>query len=229
MQNKGAIAILGGMGPEASAKMLEVMISMAAEKFKAKNGDDFPEIIVDSIPIPDFISNKKNLIIAKRMLKQRIKSLGTLNVSNFAIACNTAHLLLADLELSSPAPFVSIIDAVVAETERRGFKIVSLLASPSTIKTNLYTNNFAKAGISVHLPSRKQTQKIEKIIRRIIARKNTEKDAKALKEIATSLGAEAVVLGCTELPLIFPKDFSLPVLDSIKILSAKLLENFYNN
>ena len=54
MKNNKTIAILGGMGPQASAKLLQVIVEMAAKDFRAKNDDDFPEIIVSSIPVPYF-------------------------------------------------------------------------------------------------------------------------------------------------------------------------------
>ncbi|MDP2632545.1 MAG: hypothetical protein Q8P25_02380, partial [Candidatus Curtissbacteria bacterium] len=85
-RDKGVIAILGGMGPEASARLLSLVVEKAAKEFGAKNGDDFPEIIVDSIPIADFISDKTNLDSALRILKTRVEKLENLNPSCFSLA-----------------------------------------------------------------------------------------------------------------------------------------------
>lgn len=229
-KNKGAIVILGGMGPEASAKMLEVMISMATREFGAKNGQDFPEIIVDSVPIPDFISSKKSIALASKMLKTRVKRLATLDISCFAIACNTAHIMLDTLASVSTAPFISMIDATTQEVKKSEIKSVGVLATPSTIESGLYQKALQKLGIKIILPSNEQISAMESIIRKVIAGKNTSGNPKRLAQIADSLkarGAQAVILGCTELPLLFPKDFTLPVFDSIEILSRTLLGNFY--
>lgn len=58
-QQKKVIGILGGMGPQASARLVQILVEMSTKEFGAKNCDDFPEIVLDSIPIPDFISDKK--------------------------------------------------------------------------------------------------------------------------------------------------------------------------
>lgn len=230
MKNKGAIAILGGMGPEASAKMLEVMVSMAAREFGAKDCRDFPEIIVNSIPVPDFISDRKNVNLAKTMLIERIGKLETMNISCFAIACNTAHIMAELLMQMTDVPFISMIDAVAENVSKSEIKTVGLLATPSTINSLLYQNSLQKFGVRVVVPSNRQIVSMEKVIRKVIAGTNNISDSKRLLGIAQSLttkGAQGIILGCTELPLAFPKEFELPVFDSIEVLSRKLLAQFF--
>lgn len=227
----GAIAILGGMGPEASAKMLEVMVSMATHEFGAKNGEDFPEIIVDSVPVPDFISSKKNLFLAKEMLAQRVKRLNRTNPSCFAIACNTAHILLDGLKKQTNVPFVSIINEVVKTVKQAGIDKVGVLATPIAIKAGLFQNALSRAKIEAILPENDDRNALEKIIRKVIAGELGKKEKRRLIQISSNLkkrGAEGVILGCTELPLIISKDPILPVFDSIEILSRALLVRFFD-
>lgn len=229
-KNKGAIAILGGMGPEASAKMLEVLVSMAAREFGAINGQDFPEIIVDSVPVPDFISNQGNLDFAAKMLTNRVMRLEVLNIFCFAIACNTAHIMLADLSKASTVPFVSIIDSVVDSVKAKGITKVALLASPNTINARLYQDALGKSDIETIIPNPNDLVVIENIIRKVIAGNSTKADSRRLGKIAklfVAKGAQGIILGCTELPLVFPRDFPSPVFDSIEILSRRLLTNFF--
>lgn len=71
---------------------------------------------------------------------------------------------------------------------------------------------------------------MEAIIRKVIAGKVQKSDKLKLVEIANSLkekGAEGIILGCTELPLIFPKRFDIPVFDSLEILARALLQKHY--
>lgn len=71
---------------------------------------------------------------------------------------------------------------------------------------------------------------LEAIIRKVIAGKITKQDRLKLVEIARSLkdkGAQGLILGCTELPLIFPKRFDIPVFDSLEILARALLKRHY--
>lgn len=230
MRKNSAIVILGGMGPEASAKMLEVMVSMATREFGAKDGMDFPEILLDSVPVPDFISNKKKMPVAFEMLKDRVIKLNQFDVSCFGIACNTAHIILDDLMAVSNTPFVSMIEVVGESVKNSNIKRIGILATPSTIKTRLYQDALMRYSIESIFPSEAEIDRMEKIIRGIIAGKNLKSDGGDLLKIAKSLrqkGAEGIILGCTEIPMIFPKNFSLPIFDSVEILSRALLERFY--
>ncbi|HLA04147.1 MAG TPA: amino acid racemase [Patescibacteria group bacterium] len=223
---KGAIAILGGMGPEASAKMLEVMVDMAANDFGAKDGTDFPEIILFSLPVPDFISDKRKIGIAKSILEDKVKLLNNMDASCAVLACNTAHIMIDDLQAVSNVQFISMIEAVADEVERQSIGTVGLLATPSSINAGLFQRAFSKRKIKVILPSNAQMKELEVVIRRVIAKKASDQDEKIVLSIAKNLverGAKGVILGCTELPLIFPKSFPLPIFDSIVITCRVLL------
>lgn len=226
MSNKGAIVILGGMGPEASAKMLQVLVDMAAEEFGAKDGADFPEIILFSLPVPDFISDKRKIGIARSILEDKVKLLNNTDASCAVLACNTAHIMFGDLQTVSKVQFVSMIEAVADEVERQSIGTVGLLATPSSINAGLFQLALSKRKIKVILPSNAEMKSLEKIIRRVISKQVLEEDIEGVLRIAESLaerGAKGIILGCTELPLIFPKTISVPVFDSIEITSRALL------
>lgn len=229
MKNK-PIAIIGGMGPEASAYLYTTLINNSVKKFGAINNDDFPEIILYSIPVPDFISTSAKEHEAVEILKQKVLDINKLNVLCGAIACNTAHKVLGDLQSVANFPFVSMVDEVVTVIKSDNIKQVGLLGTPSTIKSSIYQNAFSKKGIKTLVPSENNFPKIEMAIRNVISESTTKEDREALKEIADYLkndGAEVIVLGCTELPLVFPLEYSLPVYNSVEILSLALLRKYY--
>lgn len=229
---KQAIGIIGGMGPQASSYLYNLLIKKAVESFGAKHGDEFPEIIIHSIPVPDFISNKGNQKTALDMLKRRVQMLNHLELSCLSIACNTAHLLLPDLQTISKTPFLSMIDEVVRVVSKKKIQRVGLLGTPSTIKSGLYHRLFEEHGIAVVQPEENQISVLERIIRNVIAGKILQSDAKKLVLIAYYLqekGAEGIVLGCTELPLIFPKKNQLPVFSSLEVLALALLRKYYKS
>lgn len=74
------IGLLGGMGPEASGYMYKKLIEMSVSDFGAKNNDQFPEIILCSVPVPDFISDYKNKQKALNMLKESVLDLNKCHV-----------------------------------------------------------------------------------------------------------------------------------------------------
>lgn len=230
MKNNKSIAILGGMGPQASAKLLQVIIDMATHDYSAKNDDDYPEIIVDSVPVPDFISNKQSVETVRAMLQTRVKKLQMFNPASFSIACNTVHILLKELQAVTKTLFISIIEEVVREVSDSKISRVGLLGTPVTLESRLYQSALEKRNIQTFIPSIKGQLVVERIIRNILAGKLENSDRKKLVKIADTLresGTQGIILGCTELPLIFPKTYNVPIFDSIEILAKALLKNYY--
>lgn len=228
MTNKKPIVILGGMGPEASLKLYKLLVEKARSIYHAKNNNDYPEIIINSIPIPDFISNTNNKEIAKQILIKKVKDLNKLPIGNLCIACNSAHILLPDLQKETKIPFISIINEVVKNVNSKKIKTVGLMGSPTIIKSNLYQKELNKTNIEVILPNKEEITTLGKIISEIVGGNynNTQKIIQ-IADYLINHGAEGIILGCTELPLIFPKRYSLPVFDSLEILANELLKQYY--
>lgn len=230
MNNKKAIAILGGMGPEASMYMYDLLIKLSIRDYGAKNNNDFPEIILHSVPVPDFISSDKDKDKALHMLKERVRCLSSLTISSISIACNTAHVLLPELIKVSNIHFISMIDEVINKINKDEKRKVGLLGTPSTIRSKMYQKGLRKLGIETISPVSGEFGIIESVIRNVISGKTSTKDETTLVRIADYLkekGAEGIILGCTELPLVFPKNYSLPVYNSVEILANVLLEKYY--
>lgn len=224
------IGIIGGMGPQASSYLYDLSIKKAIRDFGVENSEDFPDIILFSVSVPDFISNRENQKIALEILKQKVRDANKLNISCLSIACNTAHLLLPHLQSATTIPFRSMIDAVVEQIKKDKILKVGLLGSPATMRSGLYQDRLKSQDIETILPSKSQIPHIERAIRNVISGKKEKKDEDNLKKIAFSLvdkGAEGIVLGCTELPLAFPKVFDVPIFNSVEILADALLDHFY--
>jgi len=231
MQRK-AIGILGGMGPEASVYMYRMLIELSFLKFNAKNNDHFPEIVLDSVPVPDFISNDKNKNKALKMLKGRTRNFSSSSTLCLSIACNTAHVLIEELQQTTEVPFISMIDEVTQAVFLARCQRAGIIATPSTIRFGLYQKALEKKGIDFVVPSVEEIKKMEQVIRNVIRGKQLKNDTTTLFNIANGLrmrGADCIILGCTEIPLVFPKKYSLPVFNSVEILSLSLLRKYYKS
>jgi aspartate racemase len=227
MKNK-AIGVIGGMGPVASARFYELLAAIARKEFGAQTNDGFPEIYLASIPVPDFIASEKQKSQALQMLVERIKLMDNLPISFYCLACNTGHLLLTDLEKATKRPFVSLLDEVPMVIQKLGLTRVGLLASPVTVRTGLY----AKMEVELILPSDQEVKLLGKIIKETIAGKNQEQNAVLVQQIAKKLldrGAQGILEGCTEIPLIFPRQHLIPVFDTLEILAKAVLKRYYLN
>lgn len=221
------IGILGGMGPQASAYLYKLLIDISVSDFGARHNDEYPEVILYSVPVPDFISDNQKRNEARDMLKDRTNKLSLAGAKQAGIACNTAHVLLSELK-HSKLTFVSMIDEVVSEVKE---KQVGLMATPSTIYSGMYQIKFEERGVETLLPSNREIKILERIIRRVLSGKILKKDTHLLKTVADNLvsrGAQAIILGCTELPLMFLGRYKVPVYNSSEVLARALLRNYYN-
>jgi aspartate racemase len=226
------IGLIGGMGPFASAYFYKLLIKKSSDGYGAKNNDDFPEILIDSVPVPDFVSDISRLREAKTMLILRVKKMNEYGMESIGLVCNTGHILYSALSKVSKAKFYSMIDLVSEEAGRRGYKKVGVLATPTTIKFNLYGKALFEKGIKTVYP-KLETQKLhESVIRNLIAGKRVSDEVKKLEISARELihkdSLDGIILGCTELPLVFPKNKFENVIDCMDILADKLLERYYN-
>ena len=229
MKNK-VIGIIGGMGPEASQYFYGLLTKKAQKEFGATKNDQFPEIIIDSVPVPDFITDTEQLNIARVMLRERVKQLSKLPISFFCMACNTGHVLIDDLREVTDRPFISLLEEVPELIKKSGYSKVGLMATPMTIKLGLYNKPLNKKGIEVITPSAKQQAMLGKVIKETVAGKNQEENSVTVQKIARELldgGAEAILETCTEIPLIFPKQHLVPVYDSLEILANAVLTRYY--
>lgn len=226
MLNKQKIGIIGGMGPFASSRLLEILLNRSCF-LGAKNSGDFPEIILDSIPIEDFISDTKSISISKKILSSKVNNLTKQNCQKIAIACNTAHIMFPELNKISGGIMVSIIDAVKDKVLASNATRVGLIATPTTIKTGLYQKALSNTKVNLTLPDRSLIRLAEKAIR-------AEISGKTNKQLSTDLFNETisfmvknkldlVILGCTELPLVFKDYKSDKFIDCLEALSEILI------
>lgn len=227
--NKQIIGLIGGMGPFASARFLETLLKKIALSFDAKKDNDFPEIILDSVSVPEFISDTENLPQAKSVLINRTRRMRRLGCNQIALICNTGHILFPELSGASGGRMVSIIEAVREKVINLKMKRVGILATKTTIKTALYKNAFSNTDVTLIDPNKKLLDVCEKVIRSEIA----NLPAPNLKENLFRLTdrfikkeqLDAVILGCTELPLAFVGRDSETIIDCIDVLSDKLVDN----
>jgi aspartate racemase len=141
------IGIFGGMGPQASNKLCELIVSKALDRSVNRKDTSVPEIVLLNVPVPNFISNKKNMQIAESMLVKRVKIFDNANCDIAGIACNTAHLLLPAVQKHTKVPFVSLPNLVNERIVQISAKRVGLLATPTTLKSTLYDD--ALVGVEI--------------------------------------------------------------------------------
>jgi len=223
-----AIGILGGMGPEASTHLLTLLVQGIRQRLPNAIDSDFPRIVLLNVPVPNFVENKRNIEPAKRILIENTKLLEQSGCTVNGIACNTAHILLPDLQAITKVPFLSIPNFVAQKIKACGFERVGLLATPTTLSSTLYDE--ALDGISQLIrPSKSTVVQVEKFIFKQLNASLLESEQEEFRSLVKQFQAaeklDAVILGCTELPLIFGGHKDPSVINTLQVLADGLLDN----
>jgi len=217
------IGILGGMGPEATIDLFYKIIKFTP----AEKDQDHLRIIIDNNPkIPD----RTAAILGKGedplpALQESAKNLEKAGADFIIIPCNTAHYFLPSIQESIKIPILNMIEETAKETQKRIFPIqkVGLLASIGIYKTEIYPQHFKKYNIEVISPEEKDKKEVMKVIYVVKAGDLSNEVKGNILKIAKKLidkGAEAIITGCTEIPLFLKEgDVSVPIIDPTQVLA----------
>jgi aspartate racemase len=229
MKGKSIIGVIGGMGPQASCELYRLMIAEARHRYGARGNDEYPEIVIDSVPVPDFLADTKKMEEVASILEDRVKRLTAYGVSTMTLACNTACILSERLQKKTDKRLLSVVDEVAGAVLGKSTKVL-ILASPTSIRLGLYQLSLSRYGISFVIPRRKDFGELEYIIRGVLGdeqRDGLTKKLVRLTERYLDHAIDGIVLGCTELPLVFPNPYRIPVYSSLSILAGVLVKRYY--
>jgi aspartate racemase len=142
---------------------------------------------------------------------------------------NTIHQALAYFESKSPLPWLHIAETVAAEAERRGFRCLGLTGTRWLIDSEVYPQKLRSRGLKYIRPTGAECDEISRIIMDELVYGVFKPEAIAyFQQVIGRMkaeGCDAVVLGCTEIPLIMNDSNSpLPALDSTRLLARAGLE-----
>jgi aspartate racemase len=218
------LGILGGMGPEATAYFFELIIRLTA----ADEDQDHVPVIVRSDPrVPH--RTKAILESGPSPLPSLIKGARALRAAgaDFAVMpCVTAHYFLPELAARVKIPFVSLLDESreFLRKEHPGVRKVGLVATTGTVLSGIVREAFAPAGIEVLTPSEADQSRVMEAIygpKGIKAGFTTGSPRRTVLGVAKRLvreGAQAVMAGCTEVPLVLrPGDFDVPFVEPMLV------------
>jgi aspartate racemase len=216
------VGIIGGLGPETSAKFYFNLIKRCLKQHRTKR----PPVLMWSIPME--LKTESNFINKNRDSKKFIfhlvnaaKRLERGGADFLVIPCNSAHSFIEQIRSSVDIPVISIVEETTNLLISKKIKEIGLLAAIPTIKNKIFSQPLEKNGIKVVLPTKEDQLLIGKIINRLVLNKHDSKDKKTLLKIAKKIkaeGVESVVLACTDLQLIIPSKSVPGVIDSLEIL-----------
>ncbi len=223
MKRYKTIGILGGMGPTATSDIYDRIISIFQQRFNAKYDSDFPEMIIISLPIPDVVENIENEQLTIKMLIDAIKRLQIAGSSFIAIPCNTAHIYLKQIREAVTIPVLSIMEEAAQVCIEKNLANVGLISTRFTRDRKLFDRDLKKTGINCIALNDARQLKATQLIMDILQGNLTQSNKDILFDLLQNLKnkkAEAVILGCTEFPLLIKQaDAPLPLIDTTQILA----------
>ena len=220
------LGLIGGTGPESTLEYYRQIEYGVREKTGR-----FPNLVIESLSVFDvlrFCAEKDDAGLAAYLLG----GFQCLHDAGADFACLTGitpHIVFDQLSERAPLPLVSIVDTACERAVERGYSKIALLGTYPTMTGTFFQKPFAARGIRVVTPSEAEMRYIgEKIETELELARIVPETQRNLRGIADRLAAEeqaqAIVLGCTELPLILNDSLTaVPCLDVMRIHIEKLI------
>ena len=220
------IGIVAGSAPGAALCYSTICLEAPA----LMDEHNHPEITMNSLPMAEFmplIRANDWEAVAKLLAAsaQKVARAG----ADFAICPdNTYHQAFKYLIPQSPIPWLHIAGAVAEEAQRKGYARLGILGTKYLVESGVYPDVLQEFKIEREIPDEADREKINQIIfKELVNGIFPEESRLYFNEVTEKLkrrGCDAVVLGCTEIPLIVrPDDSPLPTLDSTRLLARAAL------
>lgn len=199
------IGVLGGMGPEATVDFMAKVIALTP----AAKDQDHIRMLVDHNPA---VPNRQTAILGDGedpgpALAEMAKRLEAAGADILVIPCNTAYVFASSVKAAVDIPLISIIDVTIDAILQRdsSIKKVGVLATDGCLQGGVYQEALEKRSLVPVLPDSHELAELMVLVNGIKAGDKSEAVTVAMRKLADALisrGAEAIVAGCTEIPLV---------------------------
>jgi aspartate racemase len=222
------IGILGGMSPESTVAYYEYITRTYTKRY----GDyGYPEIIIYSVSFQPYVDwpNQERWDLVAQGLARAAQKLEAAGADLILIATNTMHLVFDQVHASVQTPMLSLLDAVAEAILALGLERVGLLGTRFTMEKAFYQDALALQGITVLVPDAADREYVDAVIYdELVAGQIRDESRAGFAAIVRRLaerGAEGVILGCTEIPLLIgDADVELPLFDTTAIHAEAALQ-----
>lgn len=215
------IGVLGGMGPDATVDFMSKVIGLTP----AEKDQDHIHMLVDHNP---GVPNRQAAILGDGEdpgpeLAAMAARLVAAGADFLVIPCNTAYVFRDAVTAASNVPLISIIDVAVAQAVEEGATAVGVLATDGCLAAGVYQDALQDAGVAAVLPTDDEIAQFMTLCNRIKAGYQGERVALEMKKLAEALvarGADTIIAGCTEIPLVLNQSaLDVPLISSTDALA----------
>lgn len=226
MTEAGKIAgILGGMGPEATVDFMAKVIALTP----GDKDQDHVRLLVDHNPkVPNrqaaILANGQDPGPALALMAQGLQEAGA---DFLVVPCNTAYVFQEAITTATTLPLISIIDVTIeAISEMRpDASQVGILATDGCLRAGIYQQALANAGLQAVLPTDDELTELMRLVDGVKAGVKDGPVSGAMQTLAEALearGAQVIIAGCTEIPLVLDAaSLNVPLVSSTDVLARR--------
>ncbi len=226
------LGILGGMGPESTLLYYKEI----ASKFKERDeSGGFPVLTIETVnmyEMLDYCKEGKYEELADYLL-QGIRNLEKAGADFVAIASNTPHVVFEVLEREANVPLLSILQPTYEAVRAQGFKKIAWLGIRFSMEQPYFKKIFIENGIDVIVPNQEERIYMDRIIAEelefgIVRESSKTEMYKIIQRLVFEESVEAVILGCTELPLMYVnEELPVPAFNPLKYHIAGIINHMF--
>jgi aspartate racemase len=222
------IGLIGGMSWESTLLYYELI----NKKVKAVLGGlHSANCVIESVDFSEIagLQAKDDWKALDELMINRARSLEDAGAELLMICANTMHLCVEAIEQATNIPIVHIAEVTANQIKEAQLDKVALLGTKFTMERDFFKNILIEQGIDVIVPDQKDRDLVHEIIYKELVRGEiTLASKKIYLEIIDTLrakGAQGIILGCTEIPLLIgPEDTDIPLFNTTKIHAEKTVE-----
>lgn len=216
------IGLVGGISWTSTVDYYRYINEGVNEKL---GGLNFAECMIYSVNFDDFqrFNAAYDWDATFELLVSAAENLKKGGAEAIVLGANTAHIVSDRIAERINLPLIDITNAVADAIHQKGLKKVGLLGTTYTMELDFYKDKLIASGIEPIIPeSQEDRDYIEDTLRNELGRgflnPETKKQYLAIIQQLVDKGAEGIILGCTEIPLlIHQEDIAIPVFDTTKI------------
>ena len=222
------IGLIGGMSWESTLLYYKLL----NEKVKAlRGGFHSANCVIESVDFAEIaaLQAKDDWLALDALMISRAEALTRSGAEMILICANTMHLSVPAIAQCTSVPVLHIAEVTADKIKSSGLKKVALLGTKFTMEKDFFRNILEEKGIAVVVPDASGRNQVHDIIyKELVKGVITDESKKAYVSIIEKLinqGAEGVILGCTEIPLLIkPGDIDIPLFNTTKIHAEKAIE-----
>ena len=223
------LGLIGGMTWHSTADYYRLINTGVQERLGGSHSADLLLLSIDFEPIED-MQGRGDWPGMGKLMSEWARRLEAAGAEGLVICANTMHRLADDVARKVKIPILHIADATAGAIKKKGLATVGLLGTRYTMELDFYRGRLEKAhGLKVIIPEEPGRTAVHDIIYKELAQGIVREESRqayvaVIRELERR-GAQGVILGCTEIPLLIKAaDSPIPVFDTTALHAAAAVE-----